>query len=244
MNEPKPTLDISLYHIETGLAELIQYRAERVAEIDGPLAEGELDAIDSEIRKYQMATPAKVAGVAAIFRSWRAHRDTAKAEIGRLKKIVAHLEAMEDRLKEYVADVLAMLPEPKKGPRKLTGADGSVLSLRGNGGVQPLTISDETLVPDEYKIMIVTMPMSVWLTVAAEVERSADPAALKQTTSVNMAALREALEQPCEACGGNPSLVVAAGAGESSGCATCGGSGRRGVPGARLEARGQHVEVR
>ena len=227
-------LDISLYHLEQGLADLIAYRAERVAEIDGPLAEGELEAIDAEIQRYEMATPAKVSGVAAIIRSWRAQKDTAKAEIARLKGIVEHLESMDARLKDYVASILERLPVPAKGSRKLTGNDGSVLSLKGNGGLQPLEITDESMVPDEYKRVTIVMAMPEWRSLIAQ-----DPEApiIKAGIEVDNAAVRAALEQPCEACGGNPGLMV-------DGCQSCGGSGKRGVPGARLLARANHVECK
>jgi hypothetical protein len=231
-----PNLDISLYHLEEGLANLIAYRQERVLEIDGPLEAGELDAIEAEIKRYEIATPAKVAGVAAILRSWRIQRENAKAEIRRLQSIVATLEAQDDRLKTYIADVLAMQPEPKKGCRQLTGNDGSKLMLKGNGGLQPLEITDPALVPNEYKRVTLTINAAEWddlCTIMEAAQIIAPPTLIPKSIEVDNTLVRNALASDCPEC-----------AGLTKECAACAGTGKRGVPGARLLDRGSHVEVR
>src|ERR1035441_2191434 len=130
--------ELSLYNIDAELTQLLNYRDERMSDRDDPATEEELKALDGEIQKYMQQLPAKVDGVAAIFRRWKAARESAKAEISRIQGIIAHIEARETRLKVYVADILAMQPEPAKGCRKLTGNAGSVLMLKGNGGLAPL----------------------------------------------------------------------------------------------------------
>lgn len=125
-----PPLTLTLYQIETGLAELLEYRAMRLADTSDPPKQEELDAIEGEIRRYEFATPAKVSGVAAIFRRWRDQRGAAKGEIRRLQMIVATFEAMEVYLKARVAEVLERLPAPKMGARKLIGTDGSTLDRK------------------------------------------------------------------------------------------------------------------
>jgi hypothetical protein len=73
-------MNLTLYEIEDGLAKLIEYRAERLLDTVDPPTPEELAAVDAEIDKYQFREPAKVAGVAAIFRMWKAQRTNIKAE--------------------------------------------------------------------------------------------------------------------------------------------------------------------
>ncbi len=239
-----PALDLDLYHLESGLAGLIEYREERISDTENPPDAEELAALDAEIQRYEIATPAKVSGVAAVVRNWRAKVITARAEIDRLKKIAAHYEAMEARLKDYVGSILERQPMPKKGCRKLTGSDGSQLILKGNGGLQPLEITDPAMVPDDCVRLVGSIPLLVWRALLDEagIDRVRGADFLK---TIDNAAIREALAQPCPVCEGTGDTLDASDErGSSEPCPTCGGSGKNAVPGARLLERGSHVEVR
>lgn len=158
----KPSLDLSLFHLDRDLAGLIEYRQERIADAADPPSEDELKALELEIRRYLEALPKKVSGTVAVVRHWRSQRMAAKQEIDRLKAIVAHLDAMEARLLDYCGEILEKQPEPKKGCRKLTGTDGSTISLKGNGGVQALDIYDPEGVPHDCWKTTIAMPTDEW----------------------------------------------------------------------------------
>src|SRR5262245_22180237 len=128
-------MDLTLYQIEAGLLELVEYRQMRLEDKEDPPTAEELEVLEGEIRRYEIASPAKVAGVIGILRKWRTDREAAETEVKRLRAIVHSFEAMESRLKDAVAEVLRLLPMPEKGARKLHGSRGGYLMLKGNGGV-------------------------------------------------------------------------------------------------------------
>jgi hypothetical protein len=260
--QPKPMKGVSLYAIEQGLADLIAYRQERLADKEDPPQQDELDAIEGEIRKYQISEPAKVSGVVAIFRMWKAQIANAKEEIKRFREIVRALEANEARLKEHCAGALEVLPAPAKGKsRSLTGLDGSRLILKGNGGLEPLHVdgwdpdreewSGRQVLPQEYALVTVTMPHDL----AIKLLMDHDAIGVEHVRP-NGELIRKTLATSCAACDGigsypeqNPAWMSAealdAGATcEAKPCPHCNGTGRKLVPGARLLPRGSHVECR
>lgn len=204
--------ELSLYHVDAELQALIQYREDREMDTEDPMGDDERAALNGEIARYLEALPAKVEGVAAIFRMWRGQRELIKAEAERLAKLARRIEANETRLKGYVADILAMQPEPKKGCRKLVGRDGSTLSLKGNGGLEPLAIQ-EGILPAEYRDVTVRIPQNQYDSIRdhlADIEIDV----FEVGVAPNGQRIRGALAE-----------------GED-------------IPGAHLEPRGAHVEVR
>lgn len=178
-----------------------------------------------------------------------------------------------DRLKDVIKQAMQVLEESgywkPKQPKKLESALGS-FSLRGNGGAQPVEVYDEALVPGEYCVYEGRVPAFVWLPLIELVneygskELIRDFYGLRMRREVSKSAIAEALAQPCEhctedpgtcaTCGGDASDPATNGAdgggspcpscGRSGDCTTCGGSGRRGVPGARLAERGVSLVVK
>jgi hypothetical protein len=118
-------------------------------------------------------------------------------------------------------------------------------------------ITDESLVPDEYCTVTVTMPVPLWI---AFVQRKdfnmrdfAEPGSVKESPrSPSLSLIAEALSQPCQKCGSVPAVRYSTegitdepdGAVGVAVCPECGGSGRRSVAGAQLKPQGQHVECR
>lgn len=262
--------DISLYSIEEGLAQLLQYRQERMADKEDPATPEELEAIEGEIRKYEIREPAKVTGVVAMFRQWKAQRANIKAERDRLRDIDRQIEANEKRLKEHVAAALELLPEPKKGCRTLIGLEGSKLMLKSNGGVGPLQVdgwdseeerwtTENTVLPDEYETATVRMPLGIFVTVR-DFLVDVEPEDFKLVNHApDNTRIRKALAEPCETCAGiGEERSGVCHCGESMEgyhdnhsavemvrrCESCDGTGKRIVPGARLLPRGQHVEAK
>ena len=200
--------ELSLYHIDSELAALLDYRDERISDTEDPATAEEIAAVDGQIAVYMQALPAKVEGVAAMFRKWASQRQAVKDEIRRLSSIFDHIENKEKRLKSYVADILAMQPEPAEGCRKLVGNGGSVLMLKGNGGLAPLTVQEDIL-PEDFKKITVTLPLAVWNDINV-----ADGWALNFKIEPDNTGIREALNAGLD------------------------------VPGAHIEPRGTHVEVK
>lgn len=227
------TTDLSLYHIDQNIAQLIQYWEEREADTDAPMDDEERLVLDGQIKALMEARPEKVSGVCAIFRQWDDIEAATEKEIERLRSHVKAIQARRTRLKEYVAYILEQQPEPKRGCRKLTGVDGSVLMLKGNGGKEPLLIQDPAMVPDEQCDFLVTIPGYHWRALECYMR---DATAIKREPSNSR--IREALAQPCDRCGGLSAHDP------SDECDTCGGSGKNAVPGAALGERGVHVEIR
>ena len=157
----RPLGDISLYHLDQGLSELLDYRAERVADTIDPPDADELEAVDGQIRKYLEALPTKIDGVAAVLLHRQRRQENLASEIKRLTAALEVAKAEEVRLKDYIAAVLEKQPMPKKGPRKLVGQT-SELRLVQNGGLAPLLIDDETMIPNEYRVATVTLPYDIW----------------------------------------------------------------------------------
>jgi hypothetical protein len=144
---------------------------------------------------------------------------------------------------------MEMMPWREGKPRKIEGQTGA-LYLKQNGGRQAVEVSDESLVPDEYCTVTVTMPSNAWPWLLSLADRAPENHAVCHRESFrvgprvpSLSAIGGALEKPCGSCGGDgvarPHLQ-----GEKPVCTVCGGSGKAGVPGARLAPRGQHVEVR
>lgn len=228
-----PARSLTLYHLSDELAQLTALRVE-MAE-----AGEDTTAVDHSIALYLQALPDKVDAVAHVLHTIESQIALAKVEQDRIAKRTEPFQAAFDRIRQYACDVLAELPKPAKGCRKLDG-QSSTLMLKGNGGLAPLQIDDETLVPDECCVAQVQMPyadwMAMWEAIIIRGEKAIDPQFLANAQcqrSVDNKAVRKSLDEPCWACEGK--------GGE---CISCGGTGKQGVPGARLMDRGMHLEIR
>lgn len=226
---------LSLYSLTDDLAQLLAERAEMV--------EGREDTaeVDTAIEQYMAALPDKVDAVVHVLRTLESIETLAAEEIARLTARRRAAASNRERLEQYCCSILEQQPKPKRGSRKLEGAT-STLALKGNGGVEPLDITDESLVPDEYCMAEIRMPWNEWLGLQYFLERheSQIPETCHTVRSVDNTSVRKELAQACWLCGGS-------GAGDTetqAPCSSCGGTGKTGVPGARLLPRGSHLEIR
>jgi hypothetical protein len=231
--------ELTLYRIDTELQELLDYRQTRAEdEADPPDAE-ELAFLDDEIQRYLGALARKVDGVAAILLRWKEQHEAIVTERTRLKTLLAHLEAQETRLRDYVMQVMSRQPKPNKGPRRMAG-EISELVLRPNGGPTPLQIPQPDLVPRELHMVEVTMRFELWQELLDSANRElADrlAAELKPKVEPSKTLIRQELAKPCPVCAGVGSVA-------GIGCTECSASGRKSVPGAYLGERGFWVEIR
>ncbi len=213
--------DLSLFGIESGLHEL--FDAWQNAETPE-----EVVAAEVAIRACAEAEVRKVDGIRRYWRACDQMAAAAKHEAATQTERARLWESRRERLK---AVVYAVMDQFKL--KKLEGQTGQLL-LKGNGGKQAVDIYDESLVPEFYKTITVSMALSQWnaLLRLAEVTGVADA---KSTISPSNSLIAEVLNRNCPLCEGEGAL---------KGCAECGGSGKQSVPGCRLAPRGQHVEVK
>ena len=116
--------------------------------------------------------------------------------------------------------------------------DKNTIALRGNGGVQPLEITDAA-VPNELCDIVVRMPADAWQRLL--LDGTNPPVFQVLSAEPANARIREALRMPCVECN---SYGTKDGEKDSPTCPACHGSGTQQVPGARLLPRGEHIECR
>ena len=112
------------------------------------------------------------------------------------------------------------------------------ISLRGNGGLAPLTITDAALVPDELQDMRVTMTFAQYLELRRTVWQKYEEGIEVDGPFPSNERIRAALAKRCDHCDGAPAV------GTKDECQWCSGTGCAVVPGARLDPRGETVIVK
>ena len=212
-------LELSLYQLESQLADLIEMR-------ESAADEAEIAVLDAAIAQYLRAEVTKVDGVRAFWRHCETMIEAAKRERDAQNMRIQQWQQRLDRLKRTCCMVMEAMPWREGKSKKLEGRTGALL-LKTNGGKQAVEITDQSLIPEEFCTVTVTMSLTDWRHVE---ERFAFPP-LKASPSLG--AIAEALERPCEQCEGVWPK-----------CSACGGTGKNGVPGARLVPRGNHVECK
>lgn len=250
------SLELSLYTIEDDLLSLYQMREEAATDCDTAIvftgrdsaqsAElmDQLRVIDEQIAEYVKAEIRKADGIGHHWRHFKLMGDAARAEAKRLSALADGWDARLDRLKAMCLHVMEQFEWRAGKPRVIEGKV-TKLYLKGNGGKQAVDITDESMVPDEYKLVTVTMSLPQWNSLLKVANGSGVPGA-KACVVSSLSLIGAALDRNCEVCGGTggPCDLSEYGGGENEPCPACGGSGKCGVPGARLLERGQHVECR
>jgi hypothetical protein len=193
---------LSLMDIETDLHELFTHWQEA----ESP---EEIAAAESSLMACAEAQCRKVDGVRKYWRFCDQMEAAAKAEAEAQRKRAQMWGARRDRLKAMVQYVMETFHV-----KRFEGNQGS-LSLRGNGGRQPVEVSNPDLIPDEFIRVTVEMSGEVW----EEIMKYFGPTWVKEkmgrvvTKAPALSLIGEALE-------------------------------RGPVAGARLSERGSHVECR
>ena len=239
-------MDLTLYTIESDLRALVEMSEELEPQLleavltgqDSAELEAALAKVNAEIEAYLVKEIRKVDGVRDFWRTCEKFIETAKEEGRRQMERAREWDTRLTRLKAMCVTVMQSFEWQPRKPRRLEGARGSI-SLKGNGGVQPVTITDIDLVPDEYKEVTVNMNVATWNWIKGVIwEKGAEEVVLSLTAKVStpvarLDRIRTALESTCGHCGGH-----------STQCACCGGTGKQGIPGARLDPRGEQVECK
>ncbi len=258
------SLELSLFQIEDGLRDLYALREETRAamlEDTGGVSwnesQAQLAVINEAILNYLRAEVKKVDGTADFIlmldrlahepreRKGVTERCEIDREIDRLRARRDNLRELLQNVKDNVAFVMGEMPWREGKPKKLEGVRHSI-TLRGNGGQQPVEIHDESLIPDEYCLSTCVFPLDELNAFAAvansfpETKLAWSRLLFRQKSGkreISRSAVAEAMAKPCGNCegtGGAPNNL----------CPACGGTGKAGVPGARLGERGQSVVVK
>ncbi len=140
----------SLFQLEHELVELMALR-EEMAE-----AGEDVTACDQQIQEYAKRELRKVDGIRQYLRHAQIMEEAAKAEAARLEVLAGRWKAKGEWLKGVCQGVMEHF-----GIKRIEGQTGS-LSLRGNGGFAPLTITDESLIPDELCDVMVYFKGHEW----------------------------------------------------------------------------------
>ena len=233
-------MSMSLWNIEQGLADLMEQREEAIELREGAdHVRQRLVEIDLAIADYIKAEVKKVDGVRAWWKHLEMMRDAAEDEANAMKYRAQAFDRQLTVLKNAIQ--ITMEEMVFRGtPRKLEGKTGSI-SLVGNGGRRPVVITDEALVPDEYRTVTVKMNAELWRKICVALP---DLAGLQECRKEpSMTAIYNALEQPCGTCAAT-GILFSANPNCTEKCTSCGGSGKQGVPGAVLAPLGVHVRVK
>lgn len=256
----------NLWRIQGELVELLEAREEaliRAGTTGSPDDVTEREAIDIAIERYVRDKLVQVDDLRepliALAEGVELCKKRAAAEVNRAMV----LQNRYDRLKDSIKQAMQWLEESgywkPKQTRKLESPHGSFV-LKGNGGAQPVEITNEALVPDGYCRFTLTVPGVFWqrfLISLAQVddvpEEVFEVLRVAAKREVSKSAVAEALNAPCPSCkgvgytegpfpGDDPEreYVIL----DRTDCKTCGGSGKQGVPGARLAPRGESLQIR
>ena len=203
---------LSLWNIEQGLADLFERREELLTNPPpfGALADDpdetydrQLMAVDLAIADYIKAEVQKVDGVRGWWKYLEMMRDAAKDEARTMQDRSQSFDGQLTVLKSAILVTLEEMEFRAGKPRKLEGKTGSI-SLVGNGGRRPVIITDEALVPDEYRTVTVKMNAELWRKVCAALP---DLQGMQECRNeLNVTAIYNALESGMD---GVPGAVLA-----------------------------------
>lgn len=217
-----------LWNLQGQLLDLMEEResiAERVSKDPSGRASAELAAIDSGISAYVACKVEEVNELRGCYFALVDGASVAEKEALRAQNRALVLQGRAENLKSLIKLCMETL-----GRNRFESALG-FFRLQGNGGVQPLQVTNESLLPDELCNVEVIMSAETWKRLT---ENNPLVDGAKVTRIPSNSRIRKSLESACSACRGV----------HSDDCQSCGGSGKAGVPGARLEPRGKSVVIK
>lgn len=142
----------SLFTIEGAIVSLFELRAEAEAEGDAE----QLAVLDKEIDAWVKQEIRKVDSIAGYIRECELRAETEKAEAARHADRSAMWQARADRVRQSSLEAMAAYGV------KAVETPQNTMRVQGNGGVEPLEVTDMTTLPDTYKRITVTMPLEAW----------------------------------------------------------------------------------
>jgi hypothetical protein len=135
---------MSLYEISSELQSLID-----LADSGG--TDAEMDAAIAEHRGAIVeAFDAKADGYAALIRTCEARSDARRAEAKRMAALADSDEGLADRLRIALRDAMTSTGRTKVETARFR------LAVRANGGKAPLLIADESALPGQYVVPVIS----------------------------------------------------------------------------------------
>lgn len=224
------TQNLSIFQIESELAELMELRDTE------ELAPEERQAVDTQIANYVSRELTKVDNLRAYMRHCQIMADAAKVEADLQAKRANSWKTRLDYLKGCCLGAMEIMKK-----KRLDGRTGYLLA-KANGGKQTLTIYDASLIPEHLVIYRGLMRPEAMAAIPEQIRGRHDFIFDRDPMGE---AIRAAMELSCVQCGGLGSQCPS---GPSDApletCTGCDGTGKTRVPGARLEPRGTHCEVK
>ncbi len=245
----RPTFESIADDLEAYQESLAMIEAEIATEKDDGARDAAIDERVSCLRDIERISEAlvkKTDDLASVLRRMKADSTFLKSEETRLHARRKAVDEALDRLKGYTQSTM------ERHAWKHLKTAKNTITIRGNGGVQPLVISQPDLVPPELCVYRLEVDHATLGGILEAVEECRDKVTAftleKHITRVpSNSLIREALIQPCAACDGTGRVVCSSPVSDMSItvlCSDCGGTGKNAVPGAHLQDRGCRVEVR
>jgi hypothetical protein len=236
--------NLSLFVIEQSLQLLLDERLAAEEEND----QEALAQIDKAIDEYFALEVRKVDKIAEAYRAYGAAATQADLEADRLHARAKQLHAVADRIKDRAKAAMEAF-EVKRLETPLNR-----FRIQGNGGLQPMEITDPAALSDSVKTAVVTMPADDWKFIREGIVVGLAPSyrmamgRAVESIEVNNARLREQLNWmiPCPKCKGSGTQTVTTEASTSVGtCERCSGGAmvKNHMEGARLLERGTQLRI-
>lgn len=227
----------TLFHLETELVRLMAERRDLIAAldestlVDAQVALGNtIESLELQIRDQVKACVRKVDG----FRGYLLHANVmAAAARAEKNRQAANEKAWADTVEHLKTVALAVLNEI--GESRLEGKTGAIRK-QVNGGKVPVVVSVPALVPDEFCTFELTVGPEAYQALAKLLPSWIGRQDVLIERKPHLGRVELALKTPCSDCAGT-------GLGGSDVCRFCNGSGSRGVPGAHLGERGEHIRI-
>ncbi len=230
----KPAPEQSIFRISNDFSQLMLLREIMASENE------DTAAIDGEIANYfaRDVTREKIDTVINFLRYAGAQEIIARNEAKRTKSLASRWEAQIAFLKDAAKAVLE-----NSGQKALEGNSAGKLILKGNGSVQPLEITDASLIPEELVQYTLRLSGDVLVRMGEHIDWNywIENEDVQMERVPHNERIRAELEKPCDRCDGSgrdpmPNC--------NTECLQCDGAKTRHVPGARLLERGSHVEIK
>ncbi len=232
--------DLTLYHIEADLANLIDLREEMADKRE------DVTALDEQIAEYCQREVRKVDAIRSYLKHAEMMAEAALKEAATQKSRGQAWQARADRLKQFVQMVMEGMDWKPDQVRKLEGRSGSI-TLKANGGRQAVEVTDASLLPEEFVQYEGRISGKAWGNLQAVIsdiqwDYWSGRADVQMGRVPMLGRIAAEMDKPCKSCAGRgrdtDSIEDA-----TTQCADCDGSGKTSVAGARLEPRGNHVSV-
>lgn len=135
---------MSLYHITAELSSLLT-----VIDAAGDTQSPELEqAFAEHAAALREAFDSKADDYAALIRSCETRADNRRAEAKRMQALADSDDKLAERLRSILRDAMTELSRTKVDTQRFR------IAVRANGGKTPVIVSDETVIPQQFRVPV------------------------------------------------------------------------------------------